>query len=191
MLYPLSYSAHSELRCTPLHSIELYDTPLRYTATCWATPSPIPYRAMLFPFELRCTFWAMLTLCEPRPTGHLTELHCTHYAALRPIEPRCTLDELAHPNWATLHPSELRCTLLSSAELYWATLNPTELLCTLLSYAVPYELRSTMWATHYSLTELPTMLVPLCNFVKCRNAGLSGTLNKATPVTNIFDHGPG
>jgi hypothetical protein len=43
-----------------------------------------------------------------------------------------------------------------------------ELRCSLLSYAAPCEL-------HYSVTELPSELVPLCNFVKCQNAGLSGT----------------
>jgi hypothetical protein len=43
-----------------------------------------------------------------------------------------------------------------------------ELRCSLLNYAAPCEL-------HYSLTELPSVLVPLCNFVKCQNAGLSGT----------------
>ena len=94
---------------------------------------------------------------------------------LRPIELRCALlshtgppNELAHPNWATLHPTEQRWTLLSYAVPYCATLFSTELLSSLLSYAAPCEL-------HYSLTELPSVLVPLCNFVKCRNVGLSGT----------------
>ncbi len=61
-----------------------------------------------------------------------------------------------------LHPTELRWTLLSYTE-------PTELRCSLLSYAAPCEL-------HYSLTELPSVHIPLWNFVgKCWNAGLSGT----------------
>ncbi len=109
----------------------------------------------------------MLYLTEPRgtllsyaapywATLHLTVLRWTHKAELRPIELRCTLlSYTQNPNWATMHPTELRWTLLSYAEPYWATLYPTEL--------------------HYSPTELPSVLVPLCNFVKCRNAGLSGT----------------
>jgi hypothetical protein len=79
------------------------------------------------------------------------------------IELRGTLLSYAAPPYRLAHPSELRCTLLSYAVLY-----PTQLLCTLLSYAVPCELR-------YTLTDLPTVLVLLWNFLKCRNNGLSGT----------------
>jgi hypothetical protein len=94
---------------------------------------------------------------------------------MRPIELRCTLlsytahpYELAHRHWAPMRPTELRWTLLSYAEPHWARLYPAELRCSLLSYAALFEL-------HNSLTELPSILVPLCNFVKCRKAGLSGT----------------
>ncbi len=161
-LYPLSYTAPSELCCTPLSCACIllsYNTP--YWATlhpvelwCRGLGHPLPtYWAMLYPSEIHCTFWAMLHLTEPR--GTLLSYTAPPYL-------------LAHPNWTTLQHTELRWTLLSHAEPYWATLYPTELRCSLRSYAAPCEL-------HYSLTELPTVLVPLCNFVKCRNAELSGT----------------
>jgi hypothetical protein len=172
-LYPLSYTAPSGLCCTSLSCACIL---LSYNIPYWAKLHPVelwcsllsypfpPYWSMLYPSELRCTFWAMLHLNEPRRTllsyaaPYWATLHGIHQAPLRPFELRCTLlsytahpYELAHPNWASLHHAELR----------WA----------LQSYAVPCEL-------HYSLTELTfsTRTVPLrlCNFVKCRNAGLSG-----------------
>jgi len=121
----------------------------------------------------------MLHLTEPWGTllsytapnwATLYSLSCAapYWAKEHPAEIHSTPYELAHHDWAMLHPTELRWRLLSFAEPDWATLCSRELLCSLLSYASPCEL-------HYSLTELPSVLVPLCNFVKCRNAGLSGT----------------
>ncbi len=128
----------------------------------------------LLNYWLCCTFWAMLHLTEPR--GILLSYAAPSWATLYPLS-------YAAPYWAKvhlaeihstpyelpmLHSTELRWTLLSYAEPYWAMLYPSELRCSILSYTAPCEL-------HYSLTELPSALVPLCNFVKCRNAGLSGT----------------
>ncbi len=66
-----------------------------------------------------------------------------------------------------VHPPdpELHCTPHGVAQPNCATLYPTELFCTLLSYAA-------MWATSWD--TVPTVLVPLCNFFKCRNTELSG-----------------
>jgi hypothetical protein len=186
-LYPLSYTAPSELCCTPLSCafILLSYTLLSYTAPCWAMmlpaelASPSLLSCTLLNYWLCCTFWAMLHLTEPWGTllsytapnwATLYSLSCAapYWAREHPAEIHSTPYELAHHDWAMLHPTELRWRLLSFAEPDWATLCSRELLCSLLSYASPCEL-------HYSLTELPSVLVPLCNFVKCRNAGLSGT----------------
>jgi hypothetical protein len=70
------------------------------------------------------------------------------------------------PYWVTVYPTELRCIPYGIAHPNWDTLHPTELHCTLLTYAAPCELRCTLIGLH---------TVPLCNFVKYRNAGLSGT----------------
>ncbi len=148
---------------------------LSYEAACWATLShflsyAVPLWTALNLLSNAALYWA---------AGHFTELCCTLLSYTVPTKLRC-----AH--WAKVHHAELystltelRCTLLSYAALYWAMLNPTELCWTLLSYAVPYwakmfstKLSSTMWATlQYSLTELPSVLIPACNSV---NAGLQG-----------------
>jgi hypothetical protein len=154
MLHP------TELR---LHSIELYHALISYTAPCWAVVQP----AELPSSELRCTSWAMLHLIEP--WGTLLSYGAPHWAMLY-------LLSFAAPYWAKVHPAELhstltelRCTLLSYAEPYLVTLYPTELRCSLLRYAAPCKL-------YYSLTELPSVLVPLCNFVKCRSVRYWNTL---------------
>jgi hypothetical protein len=97
MLYPVSYTAPCELRCTPLscttfywaalHTAELNLTVLSYTTPCWATlhPSELP------PPPPRAPAWL-----------HHTELcyNLLHYSA----------------------PSDQCSTLLSYATSYWATL---------------------------------------------------------------------
>ncbi len=169
-----------------LHPTELHCTLFSYDAACWATLS--------HPAELCYTFLNYSAPSEQCSTllsqGHSTELRCTLLSNAVPVYPL----SCAAPYWAKVHPADLHSTplrasspLLSYAEPYWATLNPTELHWTLLSYTEPYwatlypnELRCSMqhhvsYTTDYSLTELPSVLIPFCNFVKCRNAGLSGT----------------
>ncbi len=86
---------------------------------------------------------------------------------------------------AVLHPIELWCTLLAELQcnpcwlphLNWATLHPTHgaTLYPKLSYAAPY------WATQHHVSYATpnwatyTILIPLCNFSKCWNAGQCGT----------------
>ncbi len=148
------FCAPSELCCTPL------------SCACILLSYNTPYWAALHPGELWCSllsyplppYWAMLY-----PSEHI--LHLLSNAA--PYwAPGHSTELLQY--WATLYPTELRWTLLSYAEPYWATLNPTELRCTLLSYAVLYW--AMPWELHYSLTELPSVLVPFLS-----NAGLSCT----------------
>ncbi len=133
--------------------------------------------------ELCYIFWGMLQLTEPWGTllsytapywATLYQLSCVvfYWAKLRPAEIHSTLYEPAYPNWATLHSTELCRTLQSCAKPYWAMLYPTEQRCSLVSYVAPCEL-------HYSLTELPSVLVPLCTFVKCQTVRY---WNKCAPV---------
>ncbi len=168
----LSSAVPSELHCTlwaMLHptelrllSIELH-TLVSYTAPCWSMMQPAEH-TISHPTELCCT---LLNYAAPSEQCCILLGHgALYWATLHPIELKCTLlsytatpCELTHPYWATLHLTELRWALLSYAEHYWVTLFSTEL--------------------HYCLTELTSVLVPLCNFVKCRTVRYR---NKCTPV---------
>ena len=121
-------------------------TELHCTLLSYVQPADQP-----FPSPHHALYWGKL---------HLSELRYRHSAVLYPIELQCTMLRYCAPCGLTL--TELRCTLLSCAVPYWRDAVP------LLSYAASCELR-------YTLISLPTVLVPLCNFLKSRNAGLSGT----------------
>ncbi len=174
-LYPLSYTAPSELCCTPM------------SCTCillsWAITHPTGLHCTLLSYDAAC--WATLS--------HPTELCCTllNYAA--PSEQCCTL--LSHgavyraklyplscagPYWAKVHHTELhstlaelRCTLLSFAEPYWATMYPTDLRCSLLSYVAPcmWSTLQPIWATISTITFMQFGQMAECRTVR----------NKGTP----------
>ncbi len=162
-LHPLSFPAPHwaapPFYWAKTHPTEPHCTLLSYDAACWATLS--------HPTELCCTLLnyavpselAMLHLTEPR--GTLLSYAAPYWATQYPLS-------CASPYWAKVHPASYTAPPYELAHPKWTTLHPTELLCSLLSYAAPCEL-------HYSQTELPSLLVPLCNFAKCRNARLSGT----------------
>ncbi len=137
-LHPLSYTAPSELWCTPLscaywaitHPYKLHCTLLSYDAAYWATLSR--------PIELCCTplscAWILLSYNTP------------YWATLHPVELWWSLLSYSlSPYWAILFPSELPapseqcCTLLSHGTLF-----RTELCCILLRYAAPTELHCTL-----------------------------------------------
>ena len=129
-LHPVSFTAPSQPRCTPLSRAVFY----------WAMPKP--FWAIPHPTELSCT---LLTYPPPHPNelcsnlfnyAALTEQYCTSQSAM------LHLTELyAAPHRATLHLTELCCTQQSYAA-------PNRARCTLLSYGAPYwATRNTLWAS--------------------------------------------
>ncbi len=123
-----------------------------------------PYRMELF-FNAIWWVWPLSQTEESEGalsfSNSVLRYPAPYWTSLNPFLSSAVPSNLHSTLWAMLHPTELH--------LHFTT-HPSEH-CILLNY----ELRGTMRAIHYSLTELPSVLVPLCNFVKCRNAGLSST----------------
>ncbi len=181
-LYPLSYTAPSELCCTPLCCACIL---LSYNTPFWATLHPVELRCSLLSYTLspRTTLHLLSDAASLshgalyRAKLQLTELRCT----LRPIEVRCTLlnytaspYELAHLHWATLHPSELPWTLLNYVVPYWGMLFSTEQCSTMWSTLQPN------WATFSNRTFVQLCKMPECRTVWYRNKGTPVRYRKAT-----------